>query len=491
MIDAIYSGFFTYGAPTLSSQGTGGSLTLLNVYKYFLVSRTTDMGDGPAGAIFTAPALTGSNNRITLNIPAAAPAKHEEASVLLYRTKGNGSLFYLVGAVTPGTTYVDTSADTSLGAEYIFTHVPRSDSRFIIIGHDERAYWFGRGGANASVVEASDVGFPDRIPDNSFFTVSNNDGDVLTGGGLTPGGVVFFKKTSIWLLRAFGYGLTNIYPKEKHGSGVGTTAPLSVVTTPIGLIFLSQHGEIYLFDGAGIKEIGRSVASEFKDMTQAAIGRVVATYHDYRYIISYDFRGQQGYNWKTLEYDVFYDKWEGPHENGILYTPSYYSVWDSVLDQGQLAWGEALASNGARARIRTSLSKTDRGNRFNSVIRTGANSNNLGDVKSTRLLVHAELSSGGQLTATQIDERGLRVEVDMQATAAITASKLNGTDNLGGTGVTPPIFKLGGTNFEVLEDSWGPEANSKLPAYELTDNASAVDMNITQVVIKAEVLQPK
>lgn len=491
MVDAIYAGFFVHPAPVFVSQTTGGFLTTGGLYKYFVVSRTTDMGDGPAGSILSVQ-LTGGNNKINITVPVSAPVKHEEASMLLYRTKANGDLYYLVGAVTPGGAYTDTMADSSLGTtEYIQIHVPRADSRFVITGHDERTYWFGRAGANASIVEASDVGFPDRIPDNSFFTVSNNDGDILTGGGLTPGGIVFFKKTSLWLLRAFGYGLTNIYPKEKKGSGVGSTAPFSIVTTPVGLIFLSQKGEIYLFDGAGIKEIGRNVSPEFKGMTQATISRVVACYHDYRYQISYDFRNQKGYNWKTLEYDVFYDKWDGPHENVDLYTPSYYSVWDSVLDSGQLAWGESKAANGSYARVRSDLSRSDRGSKYVSTVRTGANQNNLGDVKSTKIFVHAELSSGALLTASQIDERGNKVSVDIQEGSPIVGSKLNGTDNLGGLGAVPPIFKLGGSQFEVLEDSFGPEANSKLPIYELSDSGSASEMNITQVMVMANILQPK
>jgi len=488
-IDNIYAGHFIHSAPTLA-QNLNGNLTALATYKYFVTSVAGDMGEGGKGAEASFP-LTGANDGIDLSAISVAPAKHEETTKRIYRTKANGTLFYFLTEIATGTTvFGDTLADSSLGAEFVPVHSPYIDSKYVIMGHDERAYWLGREGVNASIVDVSEVGFPDRIKDLDFFPVANNDGDRLTGVGLVPGGLVFFKRTSIWLLRAFGFGLINIYPKEKRGAGVGTVSPFSIVTTPVGLIFLSQRGEVYRFDGTNIKEIGRKVASEFKGMTQSAIENIVACYHDYRYQISYDYKGQKGYNWKTLEYDTLTDKWEGPHENGDLYTPSYYSVWDSQLDKGELYWGEAKAATGSFVYGRSEFTKLDRSSKFLSRAKTGSSPlAKLGRVNTTKIFIHGEVTSDIRLTATHINEINERTSVELSTPTVGIVSKLNGTDDLGPSGGV--VFKLGGTSAQVLEGSFSPAAGSRIPVFEISDGGTAVDakMNIFQVLVDALLLK--
>jgi len=478
--DDIYAGHFVHAAPT-TAETTGGALTLLGVYKYKVASVAGDMGEGIAGAEATR-ALTGANNQINLSVMAAAPAKHEETFKRIYRTKAGGTLFYFLAQIATGTTtYNDQLADTALSEEYIPVHAPHTDCRFVIVGHDDRTYWFGRSGVNASLVDVSDVGFPDRIVDTANFSVANNDGDIVTGGGLVPGGIVFFKRNSCWLLRAYGFGLINIHPREKRGAGIGTLSHFSIVTTPAGLIFLSQRGEIYLFDGTNLREIGRKVASEFDDMSTNSFTKVISCYHDYRYIISYDFRNQHGHNWRTLEYDTRVDKWEGPHENPAYYTPSYYSVWDSALDKGELYWGEAQTAVGGFVYGRNELSKLDRGNKFVSIIQTGALSlAGLGEVISTKAFVHGEFSTDTSLVFSHIDERKIKTSVSLNTPVLTTSAKWDsgvqwGIDAQGG--------KWGGLSSQVVEGSLGP-CRSRVPIYEITDGgtATSIKMNLFQLL---------
>lgn len=490
-VDNIYAGHFVHAAPTLA-PGTAGSLTPSSTYKYFVTSVAGDMGEGPKGAEASI-VLGAGQDEVDLSAMAAAPAKHGETFKRIYRTKANGSLFYFLAEIPSATTISnDILADTALGEEFIPTVIPPANARFVIIGHDERAYWFGMSGVDASLVRVSEVGFPDRIVNNGsdgFFTVANNDGDIITGGGLTPGGIVFFKRSSIWLSRGYGYGLINIQPKDKRGPGVGSVAPFSIVSTPIGLIFLSQRGEIYLFDGTNTYEIGRTVASEFADMPTLSMARIVAGYHDYRYILHYDYKGSKGYNWKTLEYDTIGKKWEGPHENGLFYTPSYLSIWDSELDKGELAWGEARAATGSYVYIRSKTTKTDRGNKFRSDARTGALPlARLGDVVTTKLVVNAEVSADVALTASHIDKQGVKDSVELTTPISFTASKLGGTDSLGGPGAVLPLFKLGGRYEDILEGSFGPAARSRTPMYEISDNGTATEVRINVMELLAETL---
>lgn len=484
----LYAGGFTHVAPTLA-EASGGSIEA-GTYKYFVTSVAGNMGEGPQGAIGTI-AVTGSGNQINLTGMAAADAKYEETTKKIYRTKADGSVYYFIAEIATGTTtYNDTTADSLLSTEYIPAIVPPADSKYCIMGHDERAYWFGSSGANASLVRVSDVGFPDRVINNGtdgFFTVANNDGDILTGAGLVPGGIIFFKKTSCWLSRAFGYGLINIQPREKKGAGLGTVSPHSIVTTPIGLFWLSQQGKVYRFDGTNLDdEVGIKVAPEFLGMTDASLGRVVACFHDNRYIISYDFRGSKGYNWKTLEYDIMGRKWEGPHENSDQYTPSYYSVWDSQIDKGELYFGEGNSANGSKVYGRNQFSKLDKGaTKFIGTMRTGRVRNaGSGKLRTVKAYVDADVSGDTYLELSHINQSGdsdkvtLNISVPFEAhrLGPLPASQLAFQFVLG-----PGGSKLGGNKSDILEGSFGANARGALPQYELTDGGTSIEIGVNSI----------
>lgn len=476
--DDINAGFFIHAAPTATA--VAGSNLGVGLYRYRVSSVTYDMGEGPYGAEVNILITAGTNQAVNLSVIDVAPAKHEELYINIYRTKADGTVFYLLAQIPTATTvYADTSInDASLGVQYTPVHAPPADARFVITGHDDRTYWFGRPEANASLVDVSDVGFPDRILDTDFVAVANNDGDILQGGGLCPAGIVFFKRNSAWLLRAFGSPLTNLQPKGKRGSGIGSTSPFSIVTTPIGLIFLSQRGEVYNFDGANVEEIGRNVLPEFKGMTKASMGRVMACYHDYRYILSYDWRGSRGYNWKTIEYDIRTGKWEGPHYNGDLYTPSYYAVFDTVLDNGELYWGEAKATNGSYVYGRTEYTKTDRGSKFLSTFKFQIPTSHLGDIKTKKIFLGGKVSVDTTLSVKHINDEGVGTSVSLNTPNSVAASILNDGSNFGpGTNTA----RFGGSAYQTFEGSFGPLARASLPTIEVSDGGTSTSIDIRQI----------
>jgi hypothetical protein len=486
--DDIYAGFFSHAAPT--AVAAAGANLGVGTYKYRVASVAGDMGEGPYGAETSIVIAGGPNQAVNLSVIDNAPAKYEETAKNIYRTKVNGSVFYLLTQIPAGTTvYADTVVtDATLGQQYISVHTPPADARFVITGYDDRTYWFGRAGVNASLVDVSDVGFPDRILDSDFTTVANNDGDILTGGGLCPAGIVFFKRNSAWLLRAFNSPLANLQPKSKRGAGVGSTSPFSIVTTPVGLIFMSQRGEIYKFDGANVDEIGQNIITEFAGMTQNAMSAVMACYHDYRYIISYDWRGSRGYNWKTLEYDIRTGKWEGPHYNADLYTPSYYAVFDTVLDKGELYWGEARAAAGSFVYGRTEFTKTDRGNKFISTLRFQLSSDYLGDIKSKKIFILGKISQDAILSASHLDDNKAVTGVVLNTPISIVGSKWNDGSNLGpGSNVA----KFGSVTTVLFEGSFGPSARANSPSIEISDGGTSTVTEIQQISALVEILPPK
>jgi hypothetical protein len=392
--DAPYAGFFL--APAPGGAASGGGVLSAGTYKYAVANVAGNMGEGPLGTAFTIGPVS-ANDKVDLTGIVDAPSRYEQTAKRIYRTKANQTTFYLLAEIANGvTTYSDaTVADSALTNQYIPVHNPRTDARFAILGYDERTYWCVFAAGFGSIVEVSDIGFPDRILDNEFFTVSNNDSDLVTGAARSPSGLVFFKRGSMWLKRSFNSELVNISPQ------VGCIAPWSIVQVPGGLIFLSNRGEIYFYDGVNLTEIGRSVKPEFVEMTAAALDRVVATYHDFRYIISYDPRGDQGFNYKTLEYELIGGKWDGPHLNELTFTPGYYCAFEAKLDRNELTWGNSRASTGSLIFVRRENQYLDNARKFLSAFRTGTNwMESVGPILLSRIELQGRFTGDSVISAS-------------------------------------------------------------------------------------------
>lgn len=457
-----------------NSQATGGSLTTLATYKYKFAPVCGNMGEGPASGLTTIT-MTGSNNKNNLSVITQPNARYECSTIRIYRTNANGSDFYFLTELAFGvTTYSDGNADTALGSKLIDVHNAPPTAKFAITGYDDRTYYCGMTGADASLIDVSDVGWPDRCYDNENFTVANNNGDILTAVGRVPAGVVFFKRKSMWLLRSFNSGIINISPE------IGTTSPLSVIEVPGGLIFLSTRGEVYLFDGVNLTEIGRRVKPEFVGISSSAAARVVACYHDFRYHIAYDYRGTNSYNSRVLEYDLVGQKWDGPHYNGNNYNVGYFCVFDSERDYNELLWGEARAASGSYIYIRNDSSLLDRNAKFTSALRTGQNItfqeefSKIVEKTLTVLFVKGRFTSDTTLSANLILDDEITKVSCTPVQADISQSPLFGKAIFGTDKFTIVVVKTGRDNF-------GIDARGRALILELFDGGTSTDHGIEEI----------
>jgi hypothetical protein len=490
--DNIYAGLLQPPTPTCVGATTGGGLlTLLATYKYIVTCVQGDLGEGPGSPVVigvSTVTLTGTQNSVNISGLVNAAAKYGQTAKRIYRTAANLDVYHLLTEITGAsgaTTYTDLIVDTALGVDYVAVEAPPTDARYVIMGFDDRAYWFGMAGVNASLVKVSDVGFPDRIISSTgFFAVQNNDNDILTGVGKVAGGLVFFKRNSCWLSRGFGYGLINIQPSDNKSGGVGTVSPYSCTTSPNGLTFLSQKGKVFNFDGTNLQDIGQGIQSEFTGMTETALSRVVAAYHADRYILSYDQRNNKGYNWRTLEYDLINNKWEGPHENGDFYNPSCYCTWDSKLDKGELTWGEARIANGSYLRVRTEFTKNDRGNKIYGT--AGLSIGPLGmlaDVLTLKLFIHCTFSNDADLRITHIDDTDGREQQGLITPLLITPAKWDSGVNWG---LDAGGGKWGGNTSAVVFTTFD-ESRATSPRLEITDGG-ATELGMNMITGLVEVL---
>jgi len=181
-------------------------------------------------------------------------------------------------------------------------------------------------------------------------------------------------------------------------------------------------------------------------------------------------------------------KWEGPHYNGELYTPSYYTVFDTVLDKGELYWGEARATNGSYVYGRTEFSKTDRGNKFSSNFKFQINANGSGDIKTRKIFILGQVSQDATLSATHINELGVKTPVSLNTPNSIIGSKFNDGHDFGPSGNTA---KFGGRTLQTFEGSFGSGARASLPVIEISDGGTATDIDIRQISALIESLPLK
>lgn len=481
----IYAGLITPPIMTAAQVAIAAGLAV-GTYKYVVTCVQGDLGESIISAPVTVVVTNLTNNQINLTNIVNAAAKFGQTEKRIYRTKANGSIYYFLTTIlgaAGATVYNDIAVDTALGNELVLTENPPTDARFVVMGNDDRAYWFGMAGVNASLVKISDVGFPDRIVSaTGFLSVQNNDSDIITGYGKTPGGIIFFKRSSIFQSRGFGYGLIPIEVKDDKSGGIGSVAPWSIVNTPNGLFFLSQKNKVYKFDGTNLDDIGQNIQTIFTGITEGGLNKVTACYHDDRYIISFDHQSAKGYNWRTMEYDVINNKWDGPHENGDLYTPSCYCVWDSRLDAGELTWGEGKPANGSFLLKRTIFTRDDRGTKFISTWRTGKIPlGMLGDVLTIKMFLQGEYYPDAAITIRHIDDYGVIVQEQLTTPVLnLVAKWSSGYKWSSGN-------KWTGKYYGILEAPLA-DCRAKTPQFEVSDNGSATEFNIDIMTGLLEIL---
>ena len=432
------------------------------------------LGETPLSTGGLAAVTIGAGHNSVSYGSSVPPAYSGYTAARIYRTKKNGSVFYFLAEITDFiAAFHDHTPDSSLGAEYIPCHVPPAEARFVLIGPDDRAYWFGRTGANASVVEVSEVGWPDRILDDDFFTINNNDGDVITAGCKVPGGILFFKRNSTWLVRQYGSAPINI------SYYYGCTAPWSIQVTPDGCIFLSQQGKVCVYNGS-IDEIAWAVRPELKALSEAAMSRVVSAYHEDIYILAYDFRGQRTYNTRILEFDMLGKKWMGPHTNQEYLTPGYFCVLDSVKDLGQLLWLNGKASTGSWLYEMDSNSFSDNGDRFVCTATTGQGDlAGFQDKEVIRSLIRGQFSQDSALEVNLL----VNGEKRINSYPLVSDTSIVSSYGVGVYGTS----KYGGLNYLEGEDSFDIPAKGKILQVEITDGGRGSISNLDgiELIVKS------
>lgn len=128
-----------------------------------------------------------------------------------------------------------------------------------------------------------------------------NDGGEITGLGRAGPYVVVFKRDKAWTIYNLDTGAN-----RPLGQGVGCVAHRSIAETPIGTLFLSEHG-IYSTDGNGVRLVSQLVDPVIKGASAAQVQNAAGWFFDQHYYLSFARSGSDPD--RTLDLDMELDSW--------------------------------------------------------------------------------------------------------------------------------------------------------------------------------------
>lgn len=307
-----------------------------------------------------------------LNIPTLRLTEKENVTIEVYRTEGEGTIFYRISDVSSPlfndktvdtVTFTDDSTnDTDLiSGEILYTtggvldNIAAPSSR-IIESFNDRIFLAGTENENQLFYsKITDEGEPVEFND-TLYKLVNDEGGAITALHVMDDKLIIFKNDALYYMSGdgpndLGEQDTFIEP-ERISSEIGCTEVDSVVLTPLGLMFKSRKGIYLLARNLTLNYIGDAV-EEFNNLTITS-GAVVPEDNQVR------FTTQEGdclvYNYYTAQWatfdnhrgisaviindDYFYMRPDGAvyQEDNSSFTDNGSSV-NMVLESGWISFG--------------------------------------------------------------------------------------------------------------------------------------------------------
>lgn len=262
---------------------------------------------------------TSSNKQVNITYQLSASGGiqaigvEDVTSVLIYRTAVNGSVYYLQGTYTSGSSTSDTTSDATIAARStIYTNggvlpagpaaasiaVAQRIDRLFLLDATEPYLYFSK--------PMEDRIYPEF---NTFLRKYIPDGGDNTGLGVLDQYVIVFKKDRIFALSGAGpnaLGVGDFGTPREVASDVGCVNPRSVAKTSLGLFFQSKRGIELLDRGLGMKWVGSAVED------YGNINIVSATVLPIKNQVRFD--SEEG---TTLIYDYYHGVWHVHTHNAM------------------------------------------------------------------------------------------------------------------------------------------------------------------------------
>ncbi len=342
-----------YDFPQLSIKGSalGGSLVPGNSYSYQMIFEWIN-GEGElvrsAPSIAKSDTLAGGLNsyEIFYTVPPFFTNRKNQ-KIKIYRTSANGTLYQLVQTISQNVTNPPFTA----GATYYVTYDGVSDSS---IGQNEIIYTTGN--VLGAFPFQSSAGFV--LHNNRIFSITANDANVIQyskpyaiGVALESsplltfvveprGGdciqlaslddkLIIFKRDYIYFVIGDGADAvgnnTTLSRPELVNSPVGCSEALSVIRTPVGIMFKSRKG-IYLLDRSlSVSYIGADV--EIYNQNEITSANLLQTVNKVKFTTQ---------NGVILIYDYYYNTWSTEDNFNIASASLYQGEFTAITTTGQI-----------------------------------------------------------------------------------------------------------------------------------------------------------
>lgn len=336
----------------LASSGT--ALEASSDYSYKI---TFDEDAMVTGAVSNTVTTSSGTTNIELTHVPLGPVGTTDRKI--YRTKADGSVYYLIGYIGDNTTeaWTDTITDAQIDANSdALTHGTIGDAfpsvtdelpkGSILKIHRERLFVSGDP-SNPNKIYYGRVYLPHYIQQTTnldYMEISPEDGDEIMGIPIQLGVMVCIKKNSIRKVHVTsaisGADPTTWYADDPI-AWLGSPALWSITQSPNGVVFLGWD-HWYIFDGAS----AQPVFDEFDtgDILEANYSDVVGYYHDENFYAAYTDKESANqnhdrlmvYNIKRQALDV--DLWTGNNITG----PNCFASRSGDDEVGDLYFGDSV-----------------------------------------------------------------------------------------------------------------------------------------------------
>lgn len=241
--------------------------------------------------------VTVSDNDITLTMIPVCPDAFLGETVTgrkIYRIENAGSTYKILtnGTIADNSTVtlVDSDADAALGAALSPTHTRTPPKGKLSVVHFNRL-WIANNPDNPSTIYYSADGTPDffdtgNTVNGGEFPIRKDDGDEITFVKNLLGNLTIGKNNSIQKLYTDGDTPSTEWSVSDPFSPIGCHAPYSVVSTPIGIIYLSNNG-LYSFNGQISALLSDKITPEIQDISFSNFQNVWGEYAKNTYFLSY------------------------------------------------------------------------------------------------------------------------------------------------------------------------------------------------------------
>lgn len=277
------------GSLLATDAGSGTGTTGTYTYKVSCYTASYNLNLGAASNTIV---MTG--NDISLSMIPICPDTYLGQTVIgrkIYRTGNGDSTYKLLSngtiANNTATTLTDSDADGDRGnlltSDVTTTSTPPVGKLSII--HFNRL-WIANDPSHPSRIYYSEDSSHDVFLPSSYLDIRQNDGDEITMVAQVLGILTVGKTNSIQKVYTDRDTPSTDWSISDVFTSVGCHAMYSYVSTPYGLMYLSNNG-IYLFTGQTSTLLSEAVTPEINDISPSNISNTWAAFYKNKYYLSY------------------------------------------------------------------------------------------------------------------------------------------------------------------------------------------------------------